>query len=84
MATLTIRRVPDEVHRALRVCAAMHGRSTEAEIRHIIASAVMPPDRVKIGSALFQLTRDAGLTDEEAKIIENARDKAPAQPMSFE
>ncbi|MDK1494618.1 plasmid stabilization protein, partial [Sinorhizobium sp. 7-81] len=30
MAILTVRNVPDEVHRALRVRAAMHGRSTEA------------------------------------------------------
>jgi len=33
MATVTVRNLPDEVHRALRVRAAMHGRSTEAEIR---------------------------------------------------
>ena len=33
MAILTIRNVPDDVHRALRVRAARHGRSTEAEVR---------------------------------------------------
>ncbi|MFB9619792.1 FitA-like ribbon-helix-helix domain-containing protein [Brooklawnia cerclae] len=35
MAVLTVRNVPDEVHRALRVQAAEHGRSTEAEVREI-------------------------------------------------
>ena len=35
MAILTVRNVPDEVHRALRMRAAVHGRSTEAEIREI-------------------------------------------------
>ncbi len=38
MAILTVRNVPDEVHRALRVRAAMHGRSIEAEVREILES----------------------------------------------
>ncbi|MDR2212315.1 MAG: plasmid stabilization protein, partial [Pseudomonadales bacterium] len=38
MATLTVRNVPDDVHRALRVRAAQHGRSTAAEVREILAS----------------------------------------------
>ena len=33
MAMLTVRNLPDDVHRALRVQAALHGRSTEAEVR---------------------------------------------------
>jgi plasmid stability protein len=36
MAMLTVRNVPDEVHRALRVRAALHGRSAEAEVRDIL------------------------------------------------
>lgn len=39
MATVTIRNLSDEVHRAFRMRAAMHGRSTEAEIRHILESS---------------------------------------------
>ncbi|MFN7352325.1 MAG: FitA-like ribbon-helix-helix domain-containing protein, partial [Burkholderiales bacterium] len=35
MAMLTVRNLPDDVHRALRVRAAQHGRSTEAEVREI-------------------------------------------------
>ena len=31
MAMLTVRNLPDDVHRALRVRAAQHGHSTEAE-----------------------------------------------------
>ena len=38
MAILTVRNVPDDVHRALRVRAAQHGRSTEAEVREILAA----------------------------------------------
>lgn len=33
MHNLTVRNLPDETHRALRVRAARHGRSTEAEVR---------------------------------------------------
>jgi plasmid stability protein len=36
MATVNVRNLPDAVHRALRVRAAHHGRSTEAEIRFIL------------------------------------------------
>jgi plasmid stability protein len=36
MATLSIRNLSDEVHRRLRVRAAEHGRSMEAEARAIL------------------------------------------------
>jgi plasmid stability protein len=52
MAILTVRNVPDDVHRALRVRAAQHGRSTEAEVREILATAVKPEERVRVGKAL--------------------------------
>lgn len=39
MATLPIRNLPDEVHRALRVRAALHGRSTEAGVRALLQEA---------------------------------------------
>jgi plasmid stability protein len=42
MAMLTVRNLPDDVHRALRVQAAQHGRSTEAYVREILALAVKP------------------------------------------
>lgn len=39
MATLNIRNLPEEVHRRLRVRAAEHGRSMEAEARSILTDA---------------------------------------------
>ncbi len=42
MATLTIRNVPDDVHKGLRVRAAENGRSVEEEIRRILAEQVLP------------------------------------------
>jgi plasmid stability protein len=37
MATLTIRNLPDETHKALRIRAAVNGRSVEEEVRRILA-----------------------------------------------
>ncbi len=47
---LTLRNLSDETHRALRVRAAMNGRSPEAEIQAILESAVRPEGRVKLGT----------------------------------
>ena len=57
MASITVRNVPDEVHRALRVRAAQHARSAEAEIRDILERAVKPAKRVRLGDALAALGR---------------------------
>ena len=84
MAILTVRDVTDEVHRALRVRAAEHGRSTEAEVREILAAAVKPEKRVRVGDALAAIGRKVGLTDEEFAVFESVRDKRPAQPLSFD
>ncbi len=83
MPSITIRNVPDEVHRAIRVRAAMHGRSAEAEIRDILEQAAKPEGRVKLGSLLTSIAREAGgLTDEEHALFE--RDRTPHEPMRFE
>ena len=84
MAMLTVRKLPDDVHRALRVQAALHGRSTEAEVREILAVAVLPETRVRLGDALAALGRDIGLTNEDIEALDQARDRAPAQPLGFE
>ncbi|WP_308389694.1 plasmid stabilization protein [Acidithiobacillus sp. AMEEHan] len=84
MATVTIRNLPDEVHRALRVRAATHGRSTEAEIRDILESTVRPPERLRLGTALAELGRRVGLTDDDIAAFEQLRDKTPAEPVRCE
>lgn len=84
MAMLTVRNLPDEVHRALRVRAAQHGHSTEAEVREILASAVKPETRVRVGDALAALGRTIGLTNEDVEILDRVRDKTPAEPLKFE
>jgi len=81
MAAVTIRNLPEETHRALKVRAAQHGRSTESEIRAIIEAAVRPASRVKLGTLLAEIGQRAGLRDEDLVFD---RDKAAAEPVSFE
>lgn len=72
------------MHRALRVSAAQHGRSAEAEIRQIMERAMKPPKRVRFGDALAARGRTVGLTDKDIAGIEQMRDKSPAEPIKFE
>ena len=83
MAILTVRNVPDEVHRALRVRAALRGRSTEAEVRAILEETVLPEGRVGLGSLLTAVGRRAELTDDESAGFAR-RDSAPALPLDLE
>lgn len=79
MASVVIRNIPDETHRALRIRAATHGRSTEAEIRMILENAVRPQERIKLGSLLAEIGQEAGGVD-----LDITRDKTINQPLSFE
>ena len=81
---LTVRNLPDDVHRALRVRAAQHGRSTEAEVRDILAIAVKPENRVRLGEALAALGRRIGLTNEDFEVFDPVRNNTPAEPLRFE
>ncbi|KVC81282.1 plasmid stability protein [Burkholderia ubonensis] len=79
MPVITVRNLPDEVHRALRIRAAQHGRSTEAEVRDILEKAVQPEGRVKLGTLLAEIGREIGGVD-----LDIQRDKTPTEPMNFE
>ena len=83
MPAVTIRNLSDATHRALEVRAAQHGRSAEAEMRDIIETAVRPATRLRLGSALAERSRRLGLTNEDVAALDQARDKTPAEPMSF-
>jgi len=84
MPSLTVRNVPDEVHRAIRLQAARHGRSIEAEMRSILETAARPPGRVKLGSLLFEIGCELNLSEEEFAVFENMREHTPARSASFE
>jgi plasmid stability protein len=63
MASITVRNIPEETHRALCARAAQNGRSTEAEVRDILEAALRPKDRVKIGSELAAFGDEHRLDD---------------------
>lgn len=79
MAVVTVRNLPEEIHRALKLRAAQHGRSTEAEIRQILENAVSPAGRVKIGTALAEFARSHGGIE-----LPVSRDPNPIKPADFE
>ena len=83
MPILTVRNVPDEVHRALRARATRRGRSTEAEVRAILKETVLPEGRVTLGSLLIAIGRRAGLTEEEFAGLAR-RDATPGRPIDLE
>ena len=70
MAMLTLRRLPEEMHRALRV-------------RAILEEAVRPESRIRLGSLLADLSRQAKLTDEDFTAFAQ-RETTAAEPMTFE
>lgn len=84
MAMLTVRKLPEEVHRALRVRAAQHGQSMEAEVRQILETALTPERRVRLGSPLADMGRQAKLSEDELTGFERVRDKTPTRPVGLE
>lgn len=84
MAAVTIRNLSEEAHRALKVRAAQHGRSTEAEIRAILEEAVRPEGRLRLGSTLREIGRKYDITNADIDAILEVRDRRPAEPMKFD
>ena len=72
MPNLTVRNLSEETHRALRVRAARHGRSTEAEVRSILEETVRPAKRPKIGSAIHRIAREVGGMDDLQATLERS------------
>ena len=77
MPALTVRNLPDETHRALKLRAAQHGRSTEAEVRPILEVAVRPA--FGMGSALAAIDRSLGGLE-----LDLQRGPSPVRPAQFE
>lgn len=74
MSTLTIRGLDDEISAGLRVQAAHHGRSVEAEVKAILQESLTPPRG--LGSRIH--ARFAGLGEPELDIP--PRDERPRAP----
>jgi antitoxin FitA len=86
MPAITIRNLSAETHRALKVRAAQHGRSTEAEVREILEHAALPDHRVRLGTLLADIGQQAKLTAMEAELFREAivRDQKPSDPIRLD
>ena len=80
MPSLTVRNLPDETHRALRVRAARHGRSTEAEVRAILEETVRPAERLKIGTEIHRISQEIGGMDDR----DISRERSESKGADFE
>lgn len=60
MPAVTVRNIPEATHRAIKQRAMEHGVSAEAEIRAILEDAVRPPERLKMGTLLYEWSRSFG------------------------
>ncbi len=74
----------EATHRALKVRAAQHGRSTEAEMRDILETAFALTRACGSARRSRKRSRRLGLTNEDIDALSPARDRMPAEPMSFE
>jgi plasmid stability protein len=83
LAAVTIRKLSEEAHRALKVRAAQHNRSAEAEMRSILEAAVRPEGRLRLGTALSEMSRKIELTNADVETLEQDQDTRPAEPMQF-
>ena len=66
MSTLTIRQLDERTHARLRVQAAEHGRSVEAEVRAILDAAVNRPERNLLLSLQASMVEAGGVDIEVA------------------
>ena len=80
MATLTIRDLDDELRDRLRVRAAHHGRSMEAEVRAILSETLAKPSTTaRLGTRIHQRFAEIGGLD-IALPERNERPRAAALP----
>jgi len=83
MAVVTIRNLSEEAHRALKVRAAHHNRCAEAEMRAILEAAVRTEGRLRLGTALSEMSRKIGLTNADVEALDHISDVSPVEPMPF-
>ncbi len=53
-------------------------------MRAILEAAVLPEGRLRLGTALSEVSRKMGLTNADIEALEQVRDARPAEPMRFE
>jgi plasmid stability protein len=76
MPNMTLRNLPEDVHRRIRVYAAEHGLSTEAAVRRLLDEATRPVERLGDIVTAFARERSADFPDVP-------RDRAPIEAADF-
>jgi plasmid stability protein len=74
---VTVRNLPIQVHKALKLRAQKNGVSTEAEIRTILKNAVSPAEQVNPADLLVAFGKKYGP-------LPYVRDRTPVEPIKFE
>lgn len=76
---LTVRKVDDEIIRRLKIRAAEHGRSAEAEHREILKQALLPDRKVDVEEWLRRARdvreRTGPMATDSTEIIRKMRDE---------
>ena len=76
MPSMTVRNLPEDVHRRIRLYAAEHGLSVEAAARRLLDEATRPPE--KLGDLVTAFARSRA-----ADFPEVPRDRSPVEPADF-
>lgn len=79
MATITIRNLPDEIHKHIKTRATKNQRSTEAEVRAILATIAAKEAGEGFGQHLRSFF--IGCTGDE---LSDLRDQTPVEGADFE
>jgi plasmid stability protein len=79
MGQLTVRKVDDEIIRRLKIRAAEHGRSAEAEHREILKQTLLPSRKVDVDAWLRRARevreRTGPIATDSTEIIRKMRDE---------
>lgn len=76
MPTMTVRNLPEDVHRRIRLYAARHGLSAEAAARRLLDEATRPAGRLGDVVVAFARAREADFPG-------TPRDASPIAPADF-
>lgn len=80
MATLTVRNLDEAVKKRLRIQAALHGKSMEAEARDILTKGTLMSDsNESLAKRISQIVKPiGGITVDQPKRMDDSEDRIPA------
>ena len=76
--------LPEPVRGDLPHIESENGSGSDAELREPLATLVEPDAVLLMGNAMSAIARNAGLTNEDFRFLEECRETKPAEPLTFE